>query len=271
MNRGSAACCALLVGVLLSASNAMARASDERIARAATALVVAALADGASYEVVTEGDLRGVVELEVEKQLAGCDDASCVSDVAGALGARYVVMGQFDRVGTQLILNLSLFDSDQARVVARAGVNASSEEELAARLPPATRRMRDAIVREAATRILVLDARLPKVAPPDDEELPLLRWSGMALVGGGLGTFAVTYLLTAAIYASILPIVLDQHADVYWLHFVPGPGPAVAGALLGASYAQPLAFASSGIQLLSLAATSVGGGLWLYDALAEEE
>ena len=87
-------------------------------------LVGAYLGEHKKYDVITGQDLRQMAQLEVEKQKSGCMDNSCLSELAGAMGARYVVFGKVGKLAERTIITLNLFDSKEAKAVDRAVVSA---------------------------------------------------------------------------------------------------------------------------------------------------
>ncbi len=87
-------------------------------------LVGAYLGEHKKYDVITGQDLRQMAKLEVEKQKTGCVDNSCLSELAGAMGARYVVFGKVGKLADRTIITLNLFDSKEAKAVDRAVVSA---------------------------------------------------------------------------------------------------------------------------------------------------
>lgn len=91
------------------------------------------------FDVVTSADLKQLAQLEVERQSLGCTDTSCLSELAGAMGASLVVFGDVGKLGDLLIVNLSLFDSEKARSLGRVSVQTSSLEELPAKVSTALR------------------------------------------------------------------------------------------------------------------------------------
>lgn len=80
-------------------------------------------------QVVTSADLRHLADLEAERMALGCDDATatCIAEIANALGARFVVNGQVGQLDTdRLFLQVSLFDAQQGRAIAREEAGGSS-------------------------------------------------------------------------------------------------------------------------------------------------
>lgn len=104
---------------------------DRNAARALGELITVSVARHEAFDVLSSSDLRRVVELEAEKQVMGCDEASsCLAEVAGAMGARYVVFGQIAPVGDRIILTLNLFDSDLGRSSGRVVIMGATVDEL---------------------------------------------------------------------------------------------------------------------------------------------
>jgi TolB-like protein len=94
-------------------------------ARTIRDLVTAALSRREDLEVFAGEDVRKMLELEGERQRAGCDDdASCALEIAGALDARYVVFGNASTLGGRTIVQLTLFDARSASAVERLVVKA---------------------------------------------------------------------------------------------------------------------------------------------------
>ncbi len=110
---------------------------DDESRRAITALVARNL-KRRGLPVMSGDDIRGLMQLEGDKQIAGCSgDESCLAEIAGALDARLVVSGFAGRLGSLIVVNLSLFDARTGRAHGRATVEAHSLEELPAKLEPA--------------------------------------------------------------------------------------------------------------------------------------
>ena len=112
-------------------------------------MVSTELAHQKGFELITGADMRQMVELEAEKQSLGCaDDSSCLSELAGAMGARYVVFGEMGKLGSFYLLTLNLFDSKMAKSAARDTLKVKSIDELVEKLPP----LIEALVAETRAR-----------------------------------------------------------------------------------------------------------------------
>ncbi len=118
---------------------------EPRVAQVATRLVSLELSEDARYDVVTSAELQQVAALEGERQKLDCDgDNSCLAEIAGAMGTRLVVFGDISRLGSIMLVNLSLFDSEEVRPRARIGFRVESEEALADAIPPAVKELTQA-------------------------------------------------------------------------------------------------------------------------------
>jgi hypothetical protein len=96
-------------------------AEDKR--QAIASLIAVELDKRGRYQVLTAGDLQKAVALEGEKQAAGCDEESCLAEVAGALGAQLVVFSETTKLGDGLLITLNLFDATEAKSVARESID----------------------------------------------------------------------------------------------------------------------------------------------------
>ncbi len=100
-------------------------------------LVTDSVARLGKYEVVSSGDVRQLVEVEADKTAAGCETSSCLAEVAGAMGARWVVFGTLGRLGTLTVVTLSLFDTRAAKAAGRQRIEVRDAEQLPSELDTA--------------------------------------------------------------------------------------------------------------------------------------
>jgi hypothetical protein len=164
-----------------------------------TALVSANLATYPELDVVANADVRQMMALEGTKQEMGCGDASCLAELAGALGARFVVFGSVGRLGTKTILHINLFDSSTTQSTGREFVEVTDPGELPAVLPPHIRKLLTRTYEEPGFT-------LPSEPVTTVQRSPL----PMVLAGGGAaavvvgGIVAAVGLLPRLEYASAL-------------------------------------------------------------------
>lgn len=100
-----------------------------------------------NYKVIGKSDIRSMLTMEEQRQrLSTCTDQSCLAEIGGALGARWVVVGNVSLFGKTHLLNLKLIDVAGASVA--SGVSRSiegGEDKLLAELPGAAKEMFDAV------------------------------------------------------------------------------------------------------------------------------
>jgi len=147
--------------------------ADPKLVRLTTGVVAGIVSESPAIDVATSADVRAMMNLEAEKQTAGCDAAGCFADLAGALGARYVVHGDVGQLGASLIVNLAIFDSQKGESVARQTIEVPSTDLLRRRLRP------------ALVELLRPIGALPEEAKPVN---PLVIVGGIA---GGVGGLAL--------------------------------------------------------------------------------
>ncbi|MDP2342256.1 MAG: hypothetical protein Q8O67_14965 [Deltaproteobacteria bacterium] len=104
-------------------------------------LMLVELSKQHGLDVISASDVKRLAELEGEKQSMGCADTSCLAELAGAMGARYVVFGDVGQLGSLIILNLNLFDSSKATAVNRTTVQANGVEDLPSKLAAGLREL----------------------------------------------------------------------------------------------------------------------------------
>ncbi|MBW1807520.1 MAG: DUF2380 domain-containing protein [Deltaproteobacteria bacterium] len=69
------------------------------------------------YRVIGKSDIRTALDLETQKNLVGCNDESCIAEIGGALGVRWVIVGNISKFGEKFLLNLKIMDTEKIRIV----------------------------------------------------------------------------------------------------------------------------------------------------------
>lgn len=205
--------CAVLA--LAAQSAAAGIVVDANAGKALGELTTVAASRHEVFDVISSADLRRAMDFEAERQSTGCteESTSCLADVAGAMGARFVVFGQVAILGSQIVLPLNLFDSQTSSSIKRVVIRATSMDELLNRIDGAMDELLAPAVKEARAskerpRLLLMDLELPKpnaanaanaggaqvtsaapAAVPVEEKSSAGVWmlgggSGIALVGG---------------------------------------------------------------------------------------
>jgi hypothetical protein len=173
-----------------------------------TSIIAEQIENEPTFDVITTGDVRRMVELEAQKQSIGCSADSCLAEVAGAMGARFVVYGDVGRLGNSLNLTVGVFDAQLGRMARRMTFRGNDADALRTDLEKRATQLVAAAVsaRGAATsertRIVVLDVAVagarsaveepdapPPPAAPAGGGPPLLGVIGG--VAGGAGALAI--------------------------------------------------------------------------------
>jgi hypothetical protein len=81
-------------------------------------------------EVLTSRDLATLLGMERQKQLLGCSESSCFTELVGALGADAVVLGDIGRLGSGYVVQLKVLASQQAQVLALFSAQAADGAEV---------------------------------------------------------------------------------------------------------------------------------------------
>lgn len=158
-------------------------------ARLITDLVAVSLQRTRALQVLTSEDVRSVMAFEAERQTAGCDDVSCLAELAGALGAALVVHGSVGQLGELFVVNLNLFDSREARSVGRESAQVRDRAELPSAIDGMARRLVGGVVELPEAPV----AEAPPASEPPPSSSPFLSplFLGGAAVGALAGAGAV--------------------------------------------------------------------------------
>lgn len=72
---------------------------------------------GSGYRVLTPADVKAVLDLESDKKALGCEeDTACLAQLSERADADLVVAGTLGKLGSELMLSLSLIEVDGAKV-----------------------------------------------------------------------------------------------------------------------------------------------------------
>lgn len=159
---------------------------DEATVKTLEGIVTAGLAEYPELDVVSGDDLKNLLQLEAERASTGCsEDASCMAEIADALGAQLVVFGNAGRLGDSIVLNLNLFDSVKATGLGRIVVQAESTEKLPRKLRP---KLRDLVGKFYADRGLTLPPFVELPPEPVESSASVVPW--VVGVGGTVAALA---------------------------------------------------------------------------------
>lgn len=152
-----------------------------------TSLVTTELSRWPDIDAITNADVRRLLELEGNRQQTGCDDTSCLAEVAGAMGARLVVFGSVGNLAADTTVTLNLFDSTTATSVGREFVQVTSPAALPAAIAPAVRRLLSRTATTLSWTVPPEPTSTTTAAAPVVEKSPL----PLVLTGVGIGAFVV--------------------------------------------------------------------------------
>jgi hypothetical protein len=156
----------------------------------------------AGAEVVTQREMAALLGLERQRQLAGCSEqsGSCMAELANALGADGVLLGDVAKVGDRLQVNLKIISAGDGKTLAVFTDNVASEQ---AALESLTRGANE-LANQAATS-------LHRVLTPKFRSTVSLRKVGVAPLAVGAVLAAVSAGLMYASDGNYQSLV---HGDV---------------------------------------------------------
>ncbi|MEW5848401.1 MAG: hypothetical protein AB2A00_06280 [Myxococcota bacterium] len=128
-----APCLALCWGIVLGAVPAGAHAEtkvavlplqaktgvDDKTAELLTDVITTEVAKRVDLRVIGTSEIKSMVSFEQQRSLLACTDDSCLAEIGAALGVDDMVTGSVGKLGTATILNLSLVDIRNAKVLGR--------------------------------------------------------------------------------------------------------------------------------------------------------
>jgi hypothetical protein len=171
-------------------------------------LIIVELSADKRLDVISASEVRRLAELEGERQTIGCNDTSCLAELAGAMGARYVVFGDVGTLGSLVVMNLNLFDGATTQAISRVTVQSDGIGGLPAALPARIKVLAEPLIARmsangttttttttaTATTATVGDATAPVVAEGGSAAPWIVLSSGVALVvvGGLVDGFSPT-------------------------------------------------------------------------------
>jgi hypothetical protein len=135
-------------------------------------------AQGRFKQVIGAKEVEALLGFEQQKQLLACEDTSCMAQIAGGLGARYVVSSTAGRLGAKYVFHLALLDTQQSVAVGAVSETLSGPDE--------------SILAQALDSLvpaLLDDAKIAKagVQPPESEPAAEPEADAVKAAGEGSG------------------------------------------------------------------------------------
>ncbi|HEY4222891.1 MAG TPA: hypothetical protein VGO62_16150 [Myxococcota bacterium] len=98
--------------------------------------IAAILSRHQRLDAVTLREVRKIADLEATREAVGCDTTTCASEIANAIGAKWIIGGRAEAApGGGIGLFLTLFDGIGAKVIARANTHGAKLSDLRVQLP----------------------------------------------------------------------------------------------------------------------------------------
>lgn len=213
------------------------------------------------FKSISSQDIQQMLQYEANKQLAGCDDASCLAEIGGALGADYLVTGNVSLVNELYVVQLQLTNIKHARVDQRVSRELKGpQEQLFAEVRTATKLLvRDILGQLAGTLALKVSEEGASIKV--DGTIVAVSPAAPLTVAGGMHTIAiekegfVTYQQDVEIHEKS-ELALDVRLT---------PSEEFRRAYRrGANLIRTLSLASLGVGVVALA----GGGYLVFDGIS---
>ncbi|MEO1171777.1 MAG: PEGA domain-containing protein, partial [Myxococcota bacterium] len=92
---------------------------DEETSKNLTTVLTGSLKQIQGADVVSQEDIRSMLELEATRQSLGCTEMSCIAEVGGALGVDRMISGSVGLMGDRYVVSLRLINPRESKVEAR--------------------------------------------------------------------------------------------------------------------------------------------------------
>jgi TolB-like protein len=124
---------------------------DESVAKQVATQVAEALHAVGSYDVLTPDDVSAVLDLQQNRELLACeDDTACLAQISERVNAELVVSGTVGKVGSEVMLSLSVIEAKVAKVRERVSGAIGTAAEHPARVAALVQQLMGVSASEAA-------------------------------------------------------------------------------------------------------------------------
>lgn len=178
-------------------------------------IMLTALRQTGRFQTVIAGsDIKQMLDLEQQKTALGCDEASCLAELGGALGVPYLASGQLGKLGATYRITVKLISVDDGQVVARE-MGKAKDEESAAEL------LQELVIKVAATVAGPQKAEhvaAPPVEAAERKSQKTSSWrppAGAGLIATALGLTGWRWLQFTDRKASFEQAPSTDRADAY--------------------------------------------------------
>jgi hypothetical protein len=101
-----------------------------------TELLLEALLNRHGVRALGPSDMKDMLDAEQQKMMLGCDQESCMAELAGAMGAERLIAGSVGMLGAMHVVTLKLIDTKSAQVTSRASRRFNKIEEVPEAIGP---------------------------------------------------------------------------------------------------------------------------------------
>src|SRR3990167_2473133 len=108
--------------------NARRGVDDKQLAQALTDVVQCIYAADPRRVVIGRDDIARVLDLEAQKQEAGCESDKCLAEIGAALDAKRIVTGSLDVIGSNYMVTMSEIDAKTLEPMARVQERTAKDE-----------------------------------------------------------------------------------------------------------------------------------------------
>ncbi|MBN2360100.1 MAG: hypothetical protein JXR83_11660 [Deltaproteobacteria bacterium] len=115
--------------VRIAVPNMVATGDDVALAKTLTEVLTIEVAKTKGIEAIGMADIEALLSHEQQKTLLGCEDASCIAEIGGALGVDALLSSKVGRVGDTYVLSIRLNDTRTARQIGSAYETVSGKPE----------------------------------------------------------------------------------------------------------------------------------------------
>ena len=102
--------------------------TDKADAKILTEMIRIQVGQSNRYTLVTPEEMGAIDEELKGNSSGGCEESSCIAEIGGALGARYMITGQFSALESRYILTLKLVDIEQVKANSTTDIRADRVE-----------------------------------------------------------------------------------------------------------------------------------------------
>lgn len=129
---------------------------DKDLGRTVDGVIAVEMDRLGEFDVLSSNDLRAVLNAEATKTAVGCEDSSCLVELADAMGASLVSYGHVATLNKAVVLTLHMFNAKTGKSIGREIIQVQDLDNLPAEVRNMLARMNGKPVEASATGVPVL-------------------------------------------------------------------------------------------------------------------